>query len=140
MNQFADDMGIMTLCNQRSIEAILKELKDFHYQSGFTVSYEKMTMYRIGSLRHSKAQMYNQDEFVWSNEDINVLGVIVAHNDIVEKNYKDIVQKVRKTLFSWTHRGLSLLGKVQVVNTLVSSLFVYKMMVMPKIPDNIVKR
>ena len=35
-------------------------------------------------------------------------------------------QKVRSILNSWKNRGLSLLGKVQVVNSLVASLFVYK--------------
>ena len=139
LNQFADDMDIFSLCNEKSLKNIHKELEDFRTHSGFTVSYEKTTMYRIGSLRHSNAQMYSMDEFVWSNEDINVLGVKIAHENVVDKNYNGIVDKARETLKSWTNRGLSLFGKVQVVNTLVASLFVYKMMVLPRIPANIVK-
>ena len=138
LNQFADDMDIFSLCyaKEAQLATIYEELERFRLQSGFTVSYEKTTLYRIGSLRHSNAQLYDLDQFKWSNEDINVLGITIAHEDLVEKNYTPIIDKARKTL----HRhgrigGLSLLGKVQVVNTLIASLFVYRMMVMPKIPQ-----
>ena len=139
LNQFADDMDIFSLCNQKSLVEIHRELTDFHKQSGFTVSYDKTTLYRIGSLRHSNAQMYNIDQYKWSNKDINVLGVHICHENIVEKNYEDIVSKVNKVLQAWHNRGLSLIGKVQVVNSLIASLFVYKMMVLPVIPLNIIK-
>ena len=36
-------------------------------------------------------------------------------------------------------RGLSLIGKIQVVNSLIASLFVYKMMVLPNIPKRTIK-
>ena len=139
LNQFADDMDIFSLCNEKSIKAIFRELSDFKQHSGFTVSYEKTTLYRIGSLKHSDATLYNLSEYAWSNKDINVLGVTIAHEDIVNKNYSVIVQNVRNTLGKWYHRDLTLMGKVQVVNTLCASLFVYKMMVLPEIPNKVVK-
>ena len=96
-------------------------------------------MYRIGSLRYSNAVMYSQNQFIWSKEDITVLGVTIPHENIVEKNYKGICDKVKKVLNAWCNRGLSLMGKVLIINTLVASLFVYKMMVLPTIPQNTVK-
>ena len=146
LNQFADDMDIASLCNEKSLKAISKELDDFRLQSGFTVSYDKTTMYRIGSLRYSSACMYNMSQFVWSNEDINVLGITIAQENIVDKNYQVLIGKTKATLKAWYNRGLSLIGKIQVVNTLVASLYVYKMMVLPSIPrkllqciDNIIR-
>ena len=132
-------MDIFSLCNEKSIKAMYEELESFRLQSGFTVSYDKTTLYRIGSLRHSDAQLYAMDQFIWSNKDISVLRVTLSHEDIIQKNYKGLCEKTRKILGSWENRGLSLIGKVQVVNTLIASLFVYKMMVLPRIPDNIVK-
>ena len=132
LNQFADDMDIFSLCSENSIRAIFKELENFYYQSGFMVSYEKTTLYRIGSLKHSNACMYDLDQYRWSNEDINVLGVTIAHDNIVDKNYSGIVDKARNILNAWYNRGLSLVGKIQMVNTLVASHFVYKMMVLQK--------
>ena len=139
LNQFADDMDIFSKCTKESITQIYKELDQFYYQSGFTVSYEKTTLYRIGSLRHSNAQLYNMTQYVWFSQDINVLGVTIAHEDIVYKNYKDMQQKVKETLNAWYNRGLSLIGKTQIINTLVASQFVYKMMVLPTMPNSIIK-
>ena len=139
LNQFADDMDIFSLCNQQSLTEIYSELERFRKQSGFTVSYEKTTLYRIGSLRHSDAQLYNLSQFAWSNRDINVLGVTIAHDDILGKNYNNMVEKVRTILNKWNNRNLSLIGKIQVVNTLIASLFVHKMMVLPNIPKRIIK-
>ena len=140
LNQFADDMDICSLATEKSIRAIYEELDKFKRQSGFTVSYEKTSLYRIGSLRHSNAEMYGMSEYVWTNEDITILGVKIAHQNVIEKNYEHIEEKVRKILNSWQNRGLTLIGKIQVVNTLIASLFVYKMMVLPRIPKTLVKR
>ena len=85
----------------KSIRNIFTTLDHFHLQSGFIVSYEKTTLYRIGSLRHSEAELYNMSEYAWSNKDINVLGVTIAHENIMEKNYEMIIQKLKQTLSSW---------------------------------------
>ena len=97
------------------------------------------SLYRIGSLRFSDAQMYGIDQYKWTNKDISVLGVTISHQDLVEKNYETIIQKASNITHAWQNRGLSLIGKIQVLNTLVASLFVYKMMVLPFIPKIIVK-
>ena len=37
-------------------------------------------------------------------------------------------------------RDLSLMGKIQVINALVGSLFMYKMTVLPNVPDKVIQR
>ena len=80
------------------------------------------------------------DEYVWSNEDIKVLGVTIAHDEIVYKNYQPLIEKTKAIVNSWHNRSLSIIGKVKVVNTLIASLFVYKMMVLPIIPKSTIKK
>ena len=140
LNQFADDMDIFSDAQENSLKAIMEELHRFKLQSGFTVCYEKTTLYRIGSLRHSSAILYNMTQLTWSNTDINVLGITISHEDIVAKNYDKILAKMKKVTTAWYNRNLTLMGRVQVVNTLVASLLVYPMMVLPQIPDQIVKK
>ena len=130
---------VFSISTEKSVKAILEELDRFRLQSGFTISYEKTTLYRIGSLRHSDAQLYSIDQLNWSNKDINVLGVTITHDNILEKNYSTVVNKAKQTLSKWYNGGLSLIGKIQVVNTLIASLFVYKMTVFPYMPENIIK-
>ena len=99
-------MDIISLCTEKSIKAIYNKLESFRLQSRFTVSYEKTTLYRIGLLRHSDAQMYDLSQFAWSNKDITVLGVTIAHANIVDKNYMTIIEKVKKILEVWYNREL----------------------------------
>ena len=70
--------------------------------------------------------MYDIDQVAWSIEDINVLGVTITHEDLLDKNYKAIEEKDKTVLNSWKNRDLTLTGRVLVVNTLIASLFVYK--------------
>ena len=140
LNQFADDMDVFSEADEKSLQAILEELDRFKLQSGFTVSYDKTTLYRIGSLRFSDAQMFSMSQYIWSNKDITVLGVTIAHEDIISKNYEPLLEKSKNILNAWYNRGLSLLGKVQVVNTLVASQFVYKLMVLPFMPRHYIKK
>ena len=49
------------------------------------------------------------------------------------------MDKIKSVLKTWKGRQLSLIGKVTVINTLIASLFVHKMLVLPRIPDNLVK-
>ena len=64
----------------------------------------------------------------------------IAHEDIMEKNYSITIEKTRKVLGTWYNRNLSLIGRIQVVNTLVASLYVYKMMVLPTMTKSMFKK
>ena len=44
----------------------------------------------------------------------------------------------KSILTSWKRRNLSLLAKILVINSLIASLFIYKMSVLPKIPTKII--
>ena len=54
-------------------------------------------------------------------------------------SYSELVEKTKKTLNNWHNRNLTLIGKIQVVNTLIASLFVYKMTVLPFMPEKVIK-
>ena len=90
----------------------------------------------MGSLRNSNAQLYSMKPLNWTDDPINILGILISDDKdtLLELNYDSIITKVRNVLNSWANRSISLYGKVCVVNTLVSSLFVYKMMVLPTMP------
>ena len=135
LNQFADDLDLFSENKKGSLVAIFDTLEKFRTNSGFTVSYDKTCVYRIGSLRHSNAIMYDLSQVAWTTDDIKVLGVIVANDNIVEKNFKDVFEKSKSIMQAWSHRNLSLIGKIKIVNTLVASLFVYKMLVLPTMTE-----
>ena len=132
LNQFADDTDITSLFDQVSLENISRELHRFRDISGFQISYDKTAILRIGSLHGSQARLYTQDPIAWTNDSLNVLGIdIFTEERKLLQNYDSILPKVASILKSWSNRGLSLMGKINIVNTLIASLYVYKMTVLP---------
>ena len=142
LNQYADDMDVCMMFDQRTLDLVLKHIQRFGESTGFKLSYDKTSLYRVGSLRNSKAELYTAEGLKWCSETINVLGVDIYHDPSkqAEANYEAVINKAKRTVDSWGVRNLSLLGKIQVVETLISSLFVYKMTVLPKMHDSDVKR
>ena len=140
LNQYADDMGISSLFNQESVENIFQTLEWFRRNTGFTLSYEKTSILRIGSLWNSNAQLYTMNQIAWTNDPVNVLGVNISP-DIAKQlgNYHDVIQKIDGILATWRCRGLSLLGKVNIVNSLIASLFIYKFAVLPNMTDKMLQ-
>ena len=101
-------------------------------QLGLQVSYEKTTIYRIGSLYKSNSQLFTQNDFVWSDGPISLLGVDIPCDGSInsDANLNSILCKLNKVCESWINRKATLFGKVIVVNALIGSLFVYKMSTM----------
>ena len=133
LGQYADDMDVMSRNSQQDLNRIFYHINNFHKNTGFTLSYDKTSMYRVGAMHRSKAQLYTGKQMSWDKDTINVLGIDVFRNtdQLVETNFRKTIEKMKKTVSRWENRDLSLLGKVEIVNSLLGSLFVYKMSALP---------
>ena len=141
LSQFADDLDIFSKYNQKNLDAILDTLKAFEACSGMKVNIDKTTIYRIGSARKDNAKLYTRYKIQWSDKPLNLLGVIVS-NDLHllnNLNIMELMAKADRILKLWTNRNLSLLAKIQVVNSLVYSLFAYRMNVLDKLEDKFIR-
>ena len=87
LNQYADDTDAFSENDQESLDCLIKELDFFQEQSGLCVSYEKTSIYRIGSLRNSNARLYTAKPLAWTSEGINVLGIYVTYS------YESLMEK-----------------------------------------------
>ena len=84
--------------------------------------------------------MYTSNPLHWSEGAINILGISISYDqyEMVKINYEGIVDKIKGILKACSVRGLSMLGKVIMINSLIGSLFVYKMNVLYTILDGVV--
>ena len=133
VSQFADDMDIFMKYDKKSLQSAIDILSYFQYQMGLHVNYNKTSVYRIGSLKHTNAKLYTTQELKWMSDTIMVLGVKIAHEQIIIKLlfcYKSF----RSCYDNWNKRELSLMGKILIINMLMISLFTYKMQVLPLLP------
>ena len=141
LGQYADDMDLYLLYNQHSLDNVLSTFEYIKANTGFDINYEKTTMYRMGSLYGSNSQLYTQKQITWTNNSIKVLGITVSYDEKqVMMNYEAAILKVEGILKRWSKRNLSLIGRINIVNTLVGSQFVYQMMVLPAMSKPMTKR
>ena len=137
-SQFADDTDLYLSYDQETITNTFQVLTGIETNTGLRVSYDKTTMYRTGSLAHTKAKLWTPRKITWSNDYINTLRVnLYCDHKECEENILEVVTKMRAVAKMWYFRNMTLYGKVTVINALMASLFVYKMQVLPVITDRI---
>ena len=139
IEQYADDTTLWSLYSQKLVNAILDELDKFYLNTGLKVNYKKSMLYKVGSAKN-KPNLKLSKNIKWAEKTLECLGVIIQLddlNDIQELSYESAIEKMFQTLTAWQNRSLSVIGKIQVINSLCNSMFVYHMQVMPKMKPEI---
>ena len=98
-------------------------MKDFSSYSGLRINNEKTEIFAIGS--HELAQ----DVFIHKVQtSIKILGTVFDyHKPSRDKvNTESVFKSIKKTLNMWKWRGLTLLGKIQIVKTFIIPKFLSK--------------
>ena len=57
---------------------------------------------------------------------------------MVTENYEEILSKMLNVIDDWINRCGTLLGRILIVNTLMESLFVYKLSVLEDMPEKLI--
>ena len=112
-----------------------KKKKKYESLSGMKINYQKTTVYRLGSIRNTDAKFYSTRKIAWSSGSVENLGIKMSIDsqaqETLKLNYDVLIEKVKNVLTVWHNRSLSLFGKILVVNTLISSIFIYRMTLLP---------
>lgn len=94
----------------------------------------------IGSSRNNKSKPLG---IKWPSEPIKALGVFYTYRYdqklLLEKNFIENLDKIKKLINVWSSRGLSIYGKVTIIKSLVIPKFVYVASLMPTPNDVVVE-
>ena len=139
LSQFANDLTLFLKFKESIWQEVMREFDMFEKSTGMKISYEKTAIYRIGSLRNSDAKFMSTRKVYWTNDPVNILGIFLSHDyeEYVKLNLDPLMEKSKMLLDIWKLRELSLFGKIQVVNSLIASMYVYKMTVLPTLPPSV---
>ena len=132
--QYADDIWLVLLYNRESLDEVNREFKYFKIFAGLKVNPQKTVILPIRNLVNTRSML--NTPFRWSNEAIMVLGIQI-HSDLhlmKELNYSPLLQRMRDVITMWKYRKLTPLGRVQIINSLVSTLVMFKFSCLPS-PD-----
>ena len=135
---FADDVGLLLEFEKEVLDETVYELDKFQNQTGMIINYEKTEIYRMGSIKKTNAHFYTSNKMHWTNEPLKILGVILSEDCHVQ-NIEPIIKQAECILKMWRRRNLSLNGKIQILNSLIGSLFVYKLAVLPVLPEHYIQ-
>lgn len=128
--QFADDLNMPLLFKQEVLDAVLAELELFQKQVGLSINLSKSYIYKIGLAKNTSKILFIYG--IPIEESVKVLGIDIASKNEIEKlNVDPLIQKMQCVADMWKTRDLSLVGKVLVINTLLMSLLVYRLSVLP---------
>ena len=108
LSQFVDDTAAFLKYSRIELEQFTNILTHVEALMGLKVSYEKTTIYRIGSLQNSAAEIYTQKNFVWSSGPIETLGVMLnMDGSACTQNFEEIKTKMLKVCNCWANRQLT---------------------------------
>ena len=127
LSQYADDTTLILNGNQDSLSAALDTINSFGKSSGLKLNDKKTEALWIGSMKGKKEKLSPEKNFKWPEIKTKVLGVWISTDPAVtlNMNYTEKVDKIRNILSCWEYRRLTLIGKIQVIKSLVLSQLTY---------------
>ena len=101
------------LADVSSVQALFDSLEIFKKASGLMINFTKTEGMWIGSFKNNKAKPFG---IKWPSEPIKALGVFYTYDQklLLEKNFIENLDKIKKLLNVWSSRGLSIYGKVTI--------------------------
>ena len=105
----------------------------------------KSNAFYIRSSRKTIFKPFSTDGLTWQTNTIKYLGVNIPinHDDNIsffKENFLPILNEMKSILNIWTSRGLTLLGKITIIKSMVIPKLVYKVSNLPVIlPDSFIK-
>ena len=137
MKQYADNTTAV-LSDVNSAQILFKLLDDFKNLSGLAIDPSKTEGMCIGSSRGNKTKPFG---IKWPNEPIKALGVYYSYDPklLLEKNFIEKLDTIKKLINTWSSSGLSLYGKVNIIKSLIIPKLVYVSSLLPT-PKELLKQ
>ena len=111
---FADDLTCFVK-NKQSYNALTRLLDDFGIFSGLKKNRDKTEVFRLG--QNANEGLAEKLEIQEIKATVKILGIHFTYNENMFRklNFESMIKSIKQCLNSWNWRGLTLIGKVQVI-------------------------
>ena len=130
----ADDTVVCMTGTEANLRELSKVLEKFYLVSGLKVNFEKSVIMKIGPWSNSPGILYCNQPFKW-NQEYHYLGIDVRADGTwphLEQSFQ--LDNIQQKVFGLRYCYYSLIGRILILKTLISSTFVYKFSLYPKPP------
>ena len=120
INQYADDTFLLLDGSEKSLRKSMEIINMFGSISGLYLNISKSKAIWLGSKAGSTDKICEDLNISWTNENFKPLGIKFTNNlnNMIEINYNEKLQSLRKLLGSWTKRDLTPIGKITIIKSL----------------------
>ncbi|GKA59909.1 RNA-directed DNA polymerase, eukaryota, reverse transcriptase zinc-binding domain protein [Tanacetum coccineum] len=122
---FADDLLMFCHGDGSSVETIRNSLEEFSNYSGLKANMNKSTVFFGGMTEAEQRLILDTVPFPIGRLPVRYLGVPLITKKISATDCKPLVEKVRNRVMDWRNRSLSYAGRVQLIESVLSSMHVY---------------
>ena len=141
ISQYADDTSLLLDGSEKSLQTCLKILKFYADASGLCVNMEKTQVVWIGSKKNCTEKFCDDYDLIWNNTNFKVLGITFPKelDKIVEINYREKIEDIKRLLLNWSKRNITPLGRVTVIKSLALSKINHLILSLPNPSEKIVR-
>ncbi|GJU82334.1 hypothetical protein Tco_1284699 [Tanacetum coccineum] len=122
---FADDLFLFTHGDVHSATILMEALTEFKLVSGLVPSIPKSTAYFCNVLNHVKIGILSILPFEEGRLPVKYLGVPLISSRLIFRDCKELIEKVQHRIQDWKNKSLSAAGRLQLVQSVISSMHVY---------------
>ena len=138
ISQYADDTTLF-LKNDHSVDQALLSINDYERGSGSKVNYDRGKSCGKWLCAQDPPSIWANAHLNWTEGPLEILGLLFGSKEAVSDTWIKRVEKLVNRLEAWSHRSLSLKGKILIVNTIALSGLVYAGTIF-SLPENIRKQ
>ncbi|CAA7030815.1 unnamed protein product [Microthlaspi erraticum] len=118
---FVDDIVIFFDGKGSSLQGISSTLEDFKQLSGLCMNREKTDLFLAG-LNPEESEALNIFGFQKGSLPIRYLGLPLLHRKLRKADYSPLTDKIKAKFNSWTVKGLTFAGRLQLISSVIYSL------------------
>ncbi|KAK1424620.1 hypothetical protein QVD17_19953 [Tagetes erecta] len=120
-----DDLFLFARGEVHSCRILLKGLEEFKNGSGLTTSVAKSTVFFCQVPQRVKRAILAIMPFDEGKLPVKYLGVPLISTNLVASNCKILIEKVDRRIDDWKNKSLSFAGRLQLIVSVISSMYVY---------------
>ncbi|XP_052623755.1 uncharacterized protein LOC128129116 [Lactuca sativa] len=122
---FPDDLLVFSYGNGNSVRIIRDALDEFKKVSGLKVSMEKSQIYFSCVKPNMRRIILGILPFDVGRFPFKYLGVPMCVTKLFERDCKKLIEKIKMRIFNWKSKTLSFAGRLQIINSVLTSIHVY---------------